>query len=283
MPALVLEGGTFRPIFSAGVMDALLDAGVEFPYLIGVSAGITDGVSYVSKQKERNYNVLMTLRHDKRYIGLCNYISDRSLFGVKFAYEIMPRDIYPFDWETYNKSNQTVRVGVTNLRTGESAYLDGKKMNGDFTMLVATCAIPFVFPPCEIDGEIYYDGGICDPIPVKKAMADGHEKLLIVLTRPKEYKKKLSKANVFAYRYFKKKYPQFADRLLTRHNTYNETVAYCEQLEREGRAVLLRPTADVQIDSLEKDLEKIDRIYHFGYDEAMRRLEEIKELFHLDK
>ena len=278
MGALVLEGGTFRPIFSAGVMDALLDYGVEFPYIIGVSAGITDAVSYVSKQKKRNYDVLMNLRHDKRYVGLRNFVSDRSLFGVKFAYETMPRDIFPFDWETYNKSSQTVCVGVTNLRTGESEYLDGKKMNGDFTMLRATCSVPFVFPPCKMDGEIYYDGGICDPIPVKKAMADGHDKLLIVLTRPKEYKKELSKANVLASRYFKKKYPQFAERLLTRHNTYNETVACCEQLEREGRAVLLRPTKEIQIDSLEKDLEKIDRIYHFGYDEAVRRMDEIKAL-----
>lgn len=278
MSGLVLEGGTFRPIFSAGVMDALLDYGVEFPYVIGVSAGITNGISYVSKQKKRNYDVLMNLRHDKRYVGIRNFISDRSLFGVKFAYEEMPRELFPFDWETYGKSGQTVRVGVTNLHTGESEYLDGKSMNGDFTMLKATCSIPFLFPPCSMDGKVYYDGGICDPIPVKKAMEDGHEKLLIVLTRPKEYKKKLSKANVFASRHFKKKYPQFAALLLKRHNTYNETVAYCEQLEREGRAVLLRPTADVQIDSLERDLEKIDRIYHFGYSEAVRRMDEIKAL-----
>ena len=278
MPALVLEGGTFRPIFSAGVMDALLDCGVEFPYIIGVSAGNTNGISYVSNQKKRNYDVLMNLRHDKRYVGWRNFFTERSLFGIKFAYETMPRDIYPFDWDAFNASPAQVRVGVTNLRTGASEYLDGKAMCGDFSMLVATCAIPFVFPACKWKGETYYDGGICDPIPVRKAIADGHEKLLIVLTRPKEYKKKLSRANVFAHRYFKKKYPQFAERLLTRHNTYNETVAYCEQLECEGRAVLLRPSAEVQIDSLERDLEKIDRIYHFGYAEAMRRIEEIKEL-----
>ncbi len=279
MPALVLEGGTFRAIFSAGVMDALLDSGVEFPYVIGVSAGISYGVSYVSKQKKRNYNVLMNLRHDKRYVGWRNFLTDRSLFGVKFAYETMPRDIFPFDWEAFEKSSSEVRIGITNLRTGESEYPDGKRMQGSFSLLKATCAIPFVFPHYEIDGELYYDGGICDPIPVRKAIADGHEKLLIVLTRPEGYKKKLSKANVFASKWFCRKYPQFAEQLLTRHDIYNETVAFCEQLEREGRAVLLRPTADIQIDSLEKDLEKIDRIYHFGYSEAVRRMDEIKALF----
>ncbi len=279
MSALVLEGGTFRPIFSAGVMDALLDYNVHFPYVIGVSAGITDGISYVSRQKKRNYDVLVNLRHDKRYIGMKNYITDRSLFGLKFAYEDMPRDIYPFDWETYRNSKTEVRVGVTNVLTGESEYLDGKDMDEKFTMLRATCALPFVFPVIEIDGKGYYDGGICDPIPVKKAMADGHDKLLIILTRPESYRKTLSSANKIAVRYLKRKYPKMVEPLLTRHDKYNETVRYCEQLERDGKAVVLRPTEEMQIDSFEKDIEKIKRLYKFGYDTAVEKMEEIKELF----
>jgi len=278
MSALVLEGGTFRPIFSAGVMDALLDYDVHFPYVIGVSAGITDGISYVSKQKMRNYNVLVNLRHDKRYIGMRNFISDRSLFGLKFAYEDMPRDIYPFDWETYRKSDTQIRVGVTNVETGESEYLDGKELEEKFIMLRATCALPFVFPVIEWKGSEYYDGGICDPIPVGKAMEDGNDKLLIILTRPEGYVKKLSGANKLAARHLKKKYPKLVKPLLTRHNKYNETVKLCEQLEKDGRAVLLRPTEEIQIDSFEKDVEKIKRIYHFGYNLAVERMEEIKEL-----
>lgn len=278
MSALVLEGGTFRPIFSAGVMDALLDYDVHFPYVIGVSAGITDGISYVSKQKKRNYNVLVNLRHDKRYIGMRNFISDKSLFGLQFAYEDMPRDIYPFDWETYRNSRTEVRVGVTNVETGESEYLDGKELEERFMMLRATCALPFVFPVIKLNGKGYYDGGICDPIPVKKAMADGHDKLLIVLTRPKGYVKKLSTANKIAAGYLKRKYPKLVEPLLTRHNKYNETVKFCEQLENEGKAVLLRPTEEIQIESFEKDIEKIKRIYHFGYNLAVERMDEIKEL-----
>ena len=120
MNALILEGGTFRPIFSCGVMDALLDNDVNFDYVIGVSAGITDGVSYVSKQKKRNYHILMNHRHDKRYVGLRNYLTDRSLFGLKYAYETIPKEIYPFDWETYRNNPTEVRVGVTNAETGEA-------------------------------------------------------------------------------------------------------------------------------------------------------------------
>lgn len=278
MNALILEGGTFRPIFSCGVMDALLDNDVNFDYVIGVSAGITDGVSYVSKQKKRNYHILMNHRHDKRYVGLRNYLTDRSLFGLKYAYETIPKEIYPFDWETYRNNPTEVRVGVTNAETGEAEYLDGKDLEETCGMLKATCAIPFVFPAIELNGKKYYDGGICDPIPVRKAEADGHPKMLIVLTRPKGYIKTLSKANVAAAKALRKKFPKLVRPLMTRHMMYNEAVVYCEKLEREGRAVILRPTKEVQIDSFEKDLEKIDRIYQYGYDETVKNLEKIKEV-----
>lgn len=278
MGALILEGGTFRPIFSSGVMDALLDAGVDFPYVIGVSAGITDGFSYVSKQKRRNYDILMNHRHDKRYVGLRNYLSDRSLFGLKFAYETIPNELYPFDWDCFLNNPAQIKVGVTNVETGLCEYLDGKDLDEHCTMLKATCAIPFAFPVIYLNGKGYYDGGICDPIPVKKAVEDGHEKMLIVLTRPKGYQKTLSKANILASRRLKKKYPQLVEPLLTRHHHYNETVAYCEQLERDGKAIILRPTQEVQIDSFEKDLQKIEKIYQFGYDLAMKNIESIKRL-----
>lgn len=278
MGALILEGGTFRPIFSSGVMDALLDYDIHFPYVIGVSAGITDGFSYVSRQKKRNLDILMNHRHDKRYVGMRNYLSDRSLFGLKFVYETIPNEIYPFDWKTFLESPTTIKVGVTNVHTGKCEYLDGKQLDKQCTMLKATCAIPFAFPVITLDGKQYYDGGICDPIPVKKAMADGHEKLLIVLTRPQEYRKSLSRSNVIASRLLKKKYPALVKPLLTRHDYYNETVRYCEQLEKEGKAIILRPTSDIQIDSFEKDLNKIKRIYDYGYDETVKRIDEIREL-----
>ena len=278
MGALVLEGGTFRPIFSCGVMDALLDNDIHFPYVIGVSAGISDGVSYVSKQNKRNYNVLMSFRHDKRYLGARNLISDRSLFGVKFVYETIPDSLFPFDWDTYLNNPAKVVVGVTNANTGESEYLDGKKYDKKFTALKATCALPLMFPPVEIDGEEYYDGGVHDPIPVRKAEADGNKNMLIVLTRPKSYKKELSKENILASKILKRKYPKIAELLLTRHEIYNDEVEYCKQLEREGRAVILQPNEEIQIDSLEKDLEKIDRIYKFGYNLAVENLDRIKAL-----
>lgn len=272
MRGLVLEGGTFRPIFSAGVMDAMLEAGVEFDYVIGVSAGITNGVSFVSKQKRRNYNVLVNLRHDKRYIGLRNYISDKSLFGIRFAYEELPTKIYPFDWETYYKNPMQVKIGVTDAKTGKPRYLDGKKMDKKCNMLKATCALPMIFPVIKIGKEEYYDGGIADSIPAAKALEDGCDKLVIVLTRPKGYKKKLSKANIVAARALRKKYPKLSEAILNRPKMYNEQVRYCEQLEKEGKAIILRPGRAYQIESFEKDIDKIKLIYNHGYMLAKKKI-----------
>ena len=279
MPGLVLEGGTFRPIFSAGVMDALLDEDIMFPYCIGVSAGITDGFSYASRQKERNLKILQRYRNDKRYLGAGNLLKDKSIFGVEFVFEEIPNNLLPFDWESFAQYEGDFRVGVTNAKTGQIEYLDGKELDQKNTMVKATCAIPMVFPVVKLNGNEYYDGGICDPIPVRKAQADGHDKLLIVLTRPQGYIKESSKANAVAAKLLCKKYPSLVEPLLTRHIAYNETVQYCEALEREGKAIILRPAGEGIIDSFEKDVRRIETSYQYGYDLCKQRIEEIRALF----
>ncbi len=323
MAGLILEGGTFRPIFSAGIMDVMVQQGIEFPYVIGVSAGITNGVSYVSKQVGRNLDVLLKYRHDKRYMGAGNLLKCQSLFGLDFIYSDIPEIHNPFDYDTYYSYQGRVLVGVTNavtgkaeyldglkmdekntmLRatcaipfvfptitidgvpyydggtnavTGKAEYLDGLKMDEKNTMLRATCAIPFVFPTITIDGVPYYDGGLADPIPIRKAIADGNEKNLIILTRCKGYRKELSKQNQLAAKILKHKYPNLVPVLLNRHLAYNETLEYCEQLEKEGKALILRPSEP--IDSFEKDLDKLKHAYDMGVETALMNLDKIKEL-----
>lgn len=279
MSGLVLEGGTFRPIFSSGVMDALLDYNIHFPYVIGVSAGITDGVSYVSRQHGRNLDMLVQYRNDKRYVGLSNFITDKSLFGLKFVFEEFPQRLFPFDWDTYRSSGTKVLVGVTNARTGKAEYLDGKDLDDCSTMLKATCAQPFLFPEIRVNGIPYYDGGIADSIPAKKAIDDGNEKLLIVLTRPMGYRKAQSKKMEIAALAMKKKYPALVNPLRDRYKVYNEQLEYCEKLEREGRAIILRPSEEFQIASLESDIEKIKRLYQYGYDLTVENINTVKQFF----
>lgn len=277
MPSLILEGGTLRPIFSAGVMDALLDNNITFPYCIGVSAGITNEVSYISKQKGRNLEVVTKYRNDNRYLSYRNFLRCKSIFGLDFVFDEIPNNLIPFDMDTYRKYPGKVLVGVTNAHTGKTEYLNGKDLDDKATMLRATCAIPLLFPVIKINGKEYYDGGLCDPIPIKKAIADGNTKHLIVLTQPKGYKKELSKKNILVAKLLNKKYPNLKTPLLNRHNHYNETVKFCEQLENEGKVLILRP--EYNLDSFEKDINKLKSSYDHGYNLAINHLSEIKKLF----
>lgn len=278
MSSLILEGGTFRPIFSAGVMDALLDNNIIFPYCIGVSAGAINGLSYISKQRKRSYDILINYRHDKRYIGIKNFFKCKCIFGLDFAFDEIPNSLNPFDYETFLNYSGKFLIGVTNAETSKVEYMDSKFLDTNSTILKATCAIPLLFPPIKIDNYDYLDGGISDPIPIKKAIEDGNEKHLIILTRPKGYVKNLSKGNIVAAKILAKKYPNLKEVFLTRHLKYNETVKFCEQLESEGKAIILRPTAQDGIDSFEKDLNKIHHAYEHGYKMAIDRLEDIKSL-----
>ncbi|WP_055108738.1 patatin-like phospholipase family protein [Paenibacillus ihumii] len=277
MPSLILEGGTLRPIFSAGVMDALLDEEIMFPYCIGVSAGISNGFSYISRQKRRNLDIVEQYRNDPRYIGYRNYIRHRSLFGLDFIFGEIPGQLIPFDMDTFRSYRGKLLVGVTNAETGQPEYVDGLQIDEPMTMLRATCAIPMFFPAIEMNGSKYYDGGLTDPIPIRKAVEDGNDKHLIILTQPQGYVKTFSKQNAVAARLLRRKYPRLEEILLTRHERYNETVAYCERLEQEGQAVIIRPK--MPLNSFEKDISKLRDTCQHGYDLAMEHIEDIRKLF----
>lgn len=276
MAGLILEGGTFRPIFSAGIMDALLEKGIMFPYCIGVSAGISFGFSYISKQKGRNLEVLLNCRRDKRYIGTRNFIRYRSLFGLDFVYDEIPNKLFPFDWDTFFEYKGKAVIGVTNAFSGKAEYLDAMETDRKCTMLQATCAMPLFFPAISWKDQKYYDGGLADSIPVRKAIADGNEKNLIILTRPKGYQRNLGRDSRLAMNMLRKKYPEMVEAIRNRPAMYNETVEFCEELEREGRAVILRP--EYPIESLEKDLDTLKQNYRHGYDMAMSRMDDIKSI-----
>lgn len=279
MPGLVLEGGTFRPVFSCGVMDALLDNDIMFDYVIGVSAGITYAASYLSRQRERNINILRQYRGDKRYFGARNLLHDHSIFGTDFVFDTIPNQLVPFAWDEFHKYQGKYLVGVTNAKTGKAEYLDGMRMDRPCTILRATCAIPIYFPPVQMDGETYYDGGLADPIPILRSLHDGNERNLIVLTQPESYRKTLGRGVQFAAKWLKRKYPAMPKVLLERAKHYNETVCFCHRLaeNKPQDTVLLQP--EKSLNSFEKDVKKLEWGYEMGYNIACARMEEIKALF----
>lgn len=275
MKGLVLEGGTFRPIFSSGVMDALLSDDIMMPYCIGVSAGISDGVSYISRQKGRNLEIVQKYRNDKRYMGKRNYRKSRSLFGLDFVFGEIPNVLIPFDKQTFMRYEGRCIVGVTNAVTGQAEYMDAKDMDEQYSMLRATCAMPLFFPAIDVNGSKYYDGGISDPVPVGKALEDGCDKVLVVLTQPKGFRKRLGKYDRIGARVLARKYPAMSEAILSRPDRYNQVVEMCEQLEKEGRAMILRP--NYRLNSFESDVHKLEASYWHGYRMTREKINRIRK------
>lgn len=274
MTGLVLEGGTFRGIFSAGVMDAFLKEGIILPYIVGVSAGISNGYSYISEQFDRNTIILERYRNDNRYLSFKNFARCKSYFGLDFVFGEIPQNLVPFDYEKFRMYKGKAYVGVTNAVTGKAEFFDAMNDDDNFNYLRATCAIPGYFPAIKINDNYYYDGGLATPICIKKAIKDGCSKNIIVLTQPKGFVKKCGKGNIFMSQAIKHKYPKLEMLLLARHKIYNSQVQFCEELERHGKAIILRPSN--ALDSFQKDTVKIREAWQEGYDLAISRIDEIK-------
>lgn len=280
MTGIVLEGGTFRPVFSSGVLDALLSENILLPYCIGVSAGIADGVSYISKQPQRNLEIVQKYRNDKRYMSRSNYRKERSLFGLDFIYNEIPNKLIPFDKETFFSYQGKCLVGVTNASTGQTEYKDAMQMDDQFTMLRATCALPMFFPAIEMEGEKYYDGGISDPIPVRKALEDGCDRVIVVLTQPHGFVKRLGKYDKMGARMLGHKYPEMKKAILARPELYNETVAYCHELAAEGKVMIIRPNH--KLNSFESDVRKLEMSYWHGFRMAKEKMKKIKKFIGME-
>ncbi|EON70522.1 patatin-like phospholipase family protein [Lysinibacillus sphaericus] len=273
--SLILEGGTFRTLFTSGVLDAFLEHDIMMPYVVAISAGAINACSYVSQQKERSLRVLMDYRHDKRYMGLKNFLKEKSLFGLDFAYNVIPNQLDIFDWATYQQYQGKLLFGVTNATTGQVEYMDAREMDRQCTMLRATCAIPILFPEIKLNDTAYYDGGLAEPIPIQHGIERGFDKHVLVLTRPKGYRKKLDRQSKWAMRLLAKRYPNLVKSMEKRADHYNASLARCEQLEEEGRAFIFRPTE--ALNSFEKDTTQMRSNYEMGYEQALQQMAALKQ------
>ena len=275
---LVLEGGALRAIFSSGVCDALLDGNVMTDYVIGVSAGIAYGVSYVSRQPRRNLEVVTRYAPDKRYMGMNNLVdkSNRSYFGLKFAYDTIPNELIPFDYDTFAAYPGEVEAVVTNLNTGKADYLPVPRQDHESLLLQATCAMPLLFPIYRINGQPYLDGGAADSIPWQRALDQGCERVVVVLTRPREYRRKPDQMIRLIRKQYQE-YPKFVQAMETRAQRYNENREQLFELEREGKALIIAPKSTLGVGRIERDTEKLRLLWAEGYQMTVERMDEIKD------
>jgi predicted patatin/cPLA2 family phospholipase len=258
--ALILEGGGLRGNYTAGVLDAFLDQGLEFPCVIGVSAGAGMGCSFVSKQKERNLHILKTFRRDPRYLSVRSFIKTGNYFGLDFIYNDIPNKYAPFDLETFLASPSRFITVCTGCETGEAVYFE--KGPDILTIMKASSAMPFVSRMVEYQGRKYLDGGISDSIPLAKALAEGFAKNVIVLTHPEGYHRK--KEIQPPARLFYSKYPRLMQTMEGFVENYNRSLAFAEGEAAAGRALLIRPSVDLKVSRTEKDVDKLIRLYELG-------------------
>ena len=278
---LVLEGGALRTIFSAGVLDAFLDAGLPMPhYTVGVSAGIAYGVSYLSRQSRRNLKIVTQFADDPRYMGTRNWLNrgNRAYFGLEFAYTTIPNQLIPFDYSTFEAYPGTVEAVVTNVATGRAEYLPVPRRDERNLLLQATCAIPLMFPIIELDGQPYLDGGCADAIPWRRALAAGCDRVVVVLTRERDYRKEAGKSIRLLERAFRK-YPAFVETLRDREARYNRCRQELFSLEKAGEIRVIAPEDTLGCSRTEKDLNTIRALWQEGYFDGRRELERVREFW----
>ncbi len=276
---LVLEGGAHRTVFSCGVMDALLDAGIKADYVIGSSAGITYATSYISGQKGRNREMLRRFVRSPRYAGMLHRLNpwNRSYYNQRFLFDKIPNKLLPFDYAAYADFKGEVLAAVTNIHTGKAEYLPVAADDPKWTVLRATCALPLLFRPITIDGARYADGEIADSIPFEKAMTDGCDKVIVVLTRERGYQKSPEKVMDFAANSQKRKHPEYARAMLRRHEQYNACIAQLDALEREGAAYVIAPEDTLGVTRTDKRIDLLMALYAQGYALTMQQMPTLRD------
>lgn len=274
---LVLEGGGMRGLYTCGVLEYFMEKDLYFNYIIGVSAGACNAVSYISKQKGRNKKVNIEFCSDSRYMGFKNLITKKSFFGMDFIFDEIPNKLVSFDFDEFERSKCKFLIGVTDCKTGKPFYLDKSDIDEKFNALRATASLPLISPIVKFKGHEFLDGGISDSIPIRKSISDGNEKNVIVLTRNKDYRKEPMKHDrIIKYKY--KKYPELVKTILNRYSMYNETLDYIKKLENEGKVVVIRPSQELSVDRLERNPQKLESLFQNGYSDAKNCYEKIMEL-----
>jgi predicted patatin/cPLA2 family phospholipase len=257
-------------------MEYFMEKDLYFNYIIGVSAGACNAVSYISRQKGRNEKVIINFVRNWRYMSLRSYLLTKSFFGMDFIFDEIPNKHVPFDFDTFNKSKCRFVVGTTDCKTGKPVYFAKEDIKDKFHVLRATASLPLVSPIVKYNGYELLDGGVSDSIPILKSIEDGNKKNIIVLTRNKGYRKSPQKlTGLIKLKY--RKYPQLVETLLNRYSSYNETMDLIDKLEEEGKALIIRPSKKLAVDRMEKDTQKLKELLQNGYDDAKDIHEKISQ------
>lgn len=272
---LVLEGGAMRGMFTAGVTDVMMENGIEFDGLVGVSAGAVFGCNYKSKQPGRTIRYNLKYCKDPRYASFRSLIKTGSVYGEKFCYEELPNVLDPYDYETCEKNQLAFYVVATDVETGKAVYhkcMDCRE--NDLLWMRGSASMPLVSSIVEVDGYKLLDGGMADSIPLKFSEQQGYNKNIVILTQPLGFVKKKNKM-LPIMRVKLRKYPKLLETIAHRHEVYNDTLRYIDEQETAGDIYVIRPKFKLDVGSVEHDSDKLKAVYEHGRAVAESELEQI--------
>ncbi len=276
----VLEGGAMRGLYSAGVLDVFMQNGITTDAIYGVSAGALFGINFKSKQIGRAIRYNLKYAHEKNYMGLYSLITTGNIMNEKFCFDRIVNELDKFDFDTFNASPIDFYAVVTNVETGKAEHIKITDSRAQLEVLRASGSMPFVSKIVEFNGSKYLDGAISDPIPLQKALDEGYEKIVVVLTRPENYAK--HKENL-PYNFVYRKYPNFVECAKKQFEVYNQTLELIKKCENDGRIIVLRPSQNLKIARVEKNLDKLKAIYNLGVSDCTSKLDEIKKYLKQEK
>ena len=265
---LILEGGGMKGIYTAGVLDFFMDKNILFSDCYGVSAGACHLCNYMSGQRGRSYRIGVNYLDMKQYCGGWSLLRTGDLFGVDMNYSLIPNYLDPYDYDAAAKFEGKAFAVATDIKTGKPVYLPMKDLREDIIAVRASSSLPLVSRNVEIDGELYLDGGISDPIPVRQSMRDGNRKNVIIMTKETGYVREPVGAELALIRARYLRYPKVYELMRERHLSYNTTVQYIEEKEQEGKLFVIRPKQKSEVGRIEKDREKMTALYEEGYRDA---------------
>lgn len=273
---LVLEGGAMRGLFTSGIIDVMMDAGIEPDGLIGVSAGAAFGCNYKSRQKGRAIRYNKMFARDKRYCSWQSWLKTGNLYNAEFGYHIIPAKYDIFDDEAFDKNPMEFYVVCTDVETGKPIYKKLEKATPlTYDWIRASASMPLASRVVELEGKKVLDGGVADSIPLAFFESIGYERNVVILTQPDGYIKEHNRLMPLM-RLGLRKYPQMIEAMDKRHLMYNEEVEYVRQAEREGRCLVIRPQEKLPIGHISHDPEEMQRVYDIGIETGRKYLTNIK-------
>ncbi len=263
-----------RGMYTAAVLDVLMDEGIKVDAIYATSAGVLFGVNYISGQRGRAIRYNKRFSRDKRYMGIHSLVTSGNIINKDFAFYEVPFTLDVFDQEAYSRSEIKMVATVTNVHTGGVEYIEVKDVLEQMEVLRAASAMPFVSQMVELDGQLYLDGGLADSIPLKKCQADGYERIIVVETRPKGYRK--SKPNLIAAKLFYSKYPNLVETINNRYIGYNNILQEIDELDEKGKIVLVRPSKELHLGRIESNPDRLQEMYDLGIHDIYHQLSRIK-------